>query len=115
MDGFINGRALVEKNGKFGFCCEKGNVCVKLIYDDATSFSENRAAVKIDGKWGFVDKFGNEVIKPQYWEVYSFHEGLAMVMKGVNVAMLIRPANWLFPCNTAMHPALQKALPRFAT
>ena len=56
-----------EKNGKYGFVDEKGNVVVDYKYDDATEFNKyGFAGVKINGVWGAINIKGEVVIEPKY-------------------------------------------------
>ncbi len=58
--GFSEGRALVNKNGKYGYVDYEGNEIIKVVYDDAESFRDGIAKVKKGNKSGYVDRFGNE-------------------------------------------------------
>lgn len=80
---FKEGRALVQKDGKYGFVDKDGTVVIPLIYDDAAQrFEEGTARVKKDRKWGFVDKEGTVVVPLIYDNVaLNFSEGRAMVNK----------------------------------
>lgn len=65
---FINNSLYVsEKNGKYGFVDEKGNIVVDYKYDDATEFNKyGFAGVKSNGVWGAINIKGEEIIKPKY-------------------------------------------------
>lgn len=70
-----------EKNGKYGFVDENGNVVIDYIFDFANSFSEGFAAVRQDYSWGFIDAQGNTVIPFTYDGAWDFVDGLAPVYK----------------------------------
>lgn len=58
---------LSQKDGKYGYIDEKGNVVVDYIYDDATEQNQyGFAAVKKNGTWGSINKQGEIVIEPKY-------------------------------------------------
>lgn len=81
-EGFSEGFARVEKNGKFGFIDKTGKEITPFQYSWALSFSEGFAAVQRGGKWGFIDTTGKEAVSCTYDDVYSFTQGLAAVQKG---------------------------------
>jgi|WetSurMetagenome_2_1015567.scaffolds.fasta_scaffold08178_10 hypothetical protein len=55
---FSEGRAWVEKGGKWGHVDIDGKVTTPIEYDYVMDFSEGRACVKKGGRWGHVDKQG---------------------------------------------------------
>lgn len=72
---FYGERALVKKNGKYGYIDYNGNVIIDLIWDeihsgreyyfmsnDPTVFDINLYLVRKDSKWGFIDYKGEVVI-----------------------------------------------------
>ena len=65
---FINNSLYIsEKNGKYGFVDEKGNVVVDYKYDDATEYNKyGFAGVKINGVWGAINIKGEEIVEPKY-------------------------------------------------
>ena len=63
---FIDGFAVVTKNGKKGYINTNGQEITKCIFDEACDFSEGLAAVKLNGKWGFIDVNGVFVIKNKF-------------------------------------------------
>lgn len=81
VDDCICGLAKVNKDGKFGYVDQNGNVIIPLIYQDAMTFNEGYAAIKLDNKWGFVDSTGKVIISPEYEEAGSFFESLSSVRK----------------------------------
>ena len=70
-----------EKNGKYGFVDENGNVVIDYIFDFADNFSEGLAAVRQEDSWGFIDTQGNTVIPFNYDGAWDFVDGLAPVFK----------------------------------
>lgn len=64
---------------KWGFMDTTGQIIIKPVYDDVSSFSEGYAAVNKNGKWGFIDRTGKVVIQPQFKSAWAFQEGLARI------------------------------------
>ncbi|ADU31968.1 WG repeat-containing protein [Evansella cellulosilytica] len=76
---FVDGLALVSKDGMYGFIDEDGNTVINFEFDYAEPFSDGLALVGIQSNYGFIDKNGEMVINPRYDDAYSFSEGLARV------------------------------------
>jgi hypothetical protein len=58
-DTFIDGLALVKKNGKWGYIDKTGTVVIAPQFDQvvgALGFPEGLAPVKKGGKWGYIAK-----------------------------------------------------------
>lgn len=79
LDGFQDGFAAVEKDGKWMFVDETGANVFGSEWDDVKSFSEGLAGVCRNGEWGYIDTSGNLVIPYCYDYCQKFSEGLAMV------------------------------------
>lgn len=58
---FKDGYARVEKDGKYGFIDENGNISIDIKYDYANDFSNGRAKVELNGQKFEIDKNGNHV------------------------------------------------------
>lgn len=80
-NGFQDGFAAVEKDGKWMFVDETGANVFGSEWDDVKSFSEGLAGVCKDGEWGYIDTSGNLVIPYCYDNCTKLSEGLAMVKK----------------------------------
>jgi hypothetical protein len=81
LDVFFEGRArFKDRNGKFGFLDEKGNILVPPQFDDAFRFNEGLAVVKSQGKWGYIDRSGKIAIPPTFRLASPFYEGRAFVI-----------------------------------
>ena len=74
-----SGWYMVEKDGKWGYVDNEGELAVALQYEVATSFREGMAAVQRDGLWGFVNLQGEEVVPPIYSNAGIFQNGMAIV------------------------------------
>ena len=74
-------RAVVRKDGEYGFIDTSGKEVIACEYDYAGFFSEGRAIVQKGEKWGFIDTSGKEVIAREYDYAGSFSEGRAVVQK----------------------------------
>jgi hypothetical protein len=58
---FSDDRAVVVKDGKWGYIDLNGHVVIKPVYDHAFAFSNGTAIVVIGGKMINIDKEGNEI------------------------------------------------------
>ncbi len=65
-ENFIENRARVKFDGKYGFIDNMGQVKVPIIYDECGFFSNGFVKVKKDGKWGFVNKEGKVIVPIKY-------------------------------------------------
>ena len=85
--------AFKNKDNKWGFINEKGNVVIEPQYVKAKSFSNGLAAVYNGKYWGFIDKSNQLVIEYQYLDAdYFTEDGVCMVSsdKGqYNIILLI--------------------------
>ena len=72
---------LAEKDGKFGFLDEKGDIQIPFIYEDAYNFISGRAEVVEDGKHGIIDINGNILIETENDQIYFFDEGNGLVVE----------------------------------
>ncbi|MDX2249436.1 MAG: WG repeat-containing protein [Bacteroidia bacterium] len=75
---FIEGLALVEYQGKYGFIDTAANL-KGIKYQDARPFSEGRAAVRFNHQWGFINKNLETVIPFRYDNARDFINGRATV------------------------------------
>ncbi|MCL2045104.1 MAG: WG repeat-containing protein [Oscillospiraceae bacterium] len=90
---FVNGRASVSLDKKWGFIDKEGNEVIAPIYDWVTDFtddgitatwlahdpSSSRLPIVSNGKWGYIDKNGEEILPFIYDDAYSFDNGVAVV------------------------------------
>ena len=81
VDGFNEGFARVQKDGKWGYINTKGEQIVECKFDNAWSFNEGFARVQKDGKWGYINTKGEQAIECKFDDVWFFSEGLASVQK----------------------------------
>lgn len=70
-----------EKNGKWGYVNQAGEIIIPFQYDFANDFSEGLAAVRKMYDWGFIDETGNTIIPFMYDGAWDFIDGLAPVFK----------------------------------
>lgn len=72
-----------EKEEKWGYANDMGDVIVEPKYDEVSSEYKNSfiAPVQIGGKWGFVDQEGNVITTLQFDEIESLSNGLIKVKK----------------------------------
>ncbi len=57
---FKEGMAAVQKNGKWGFIDNKGNMVVDFVYDEVESFTNDFALVTVKTTKYYIDKTGKE-------------------------------------------------------
>ena len=63
----------IQKDGKWGFVNNSGEIVVPCKYDLVTELnSYGFAGVKQDGKWGVIDEKGKELVVPVY-EIDSYY------------------------------------------
>ncbi|GAA4318304.1 WG repeat-containing protein [Flaviaesturariibacter amylovorans] len=95
---FYDGRALVQRGGKFGFLDAAGNEVIGAGYVAAGSFSEGLAPVLAGGRWGYIDTNGKETIAPQFAKAGLFSERLAPVQQQGNWGYIDREGTIQIPC-----------------
>jgi hypothetical protein len=82
MSSTKNDRKIVpiERDGKWGFINDVGQVIIPCKYDEVWAFSHGIVRVKLNGRWGFINKEGEEVI-PCIFDDTGFlsDEGLVVV------------------------------------
>lgn len=71
----------IERDGKFGFIDDRGNLRIANRYDDIGEFQEGLAPFKLIGKWGFLNKSDQVIIQPNYDKVSPFRNGLSIVFR----------------------------------
>jgi serine/threonine protein kinase len=77
---FFFERAVVMKNGKYGYVDTNGKLVIPLQYQDAYDFrKEGLALVKKNKLFGFIDKNGKIKINFHYKKAKSFENGKAYV------------------------------------
>ena len=76
---FVNGFAIVELDGRYGFINEEFEEIVSPKYGLAYDFQNGFARVEYNGKWGFINKEGKEIAPLKYDFAEDFYEGLAEV------------------------------------
>jgi len=72
-------RALILKDGRYGYLDNVGNIRISAQYTDARDFSDKRAAVVITGNWAFIDEQEKIKAQPYYSQVFPFKHGAARV------------------------------------
>lgn len=78
---FREGVKSYEKNGKYGFINEKGEVVIPAIYQAVGVFSEGLVKVTINDKDGYINHNGELVIPAIYDFTMYFCQGLAVACK----------------------------------
>ena len=79
---FINGYALVQKDGKYNHIGTDGKLLSEEWWDDAWDFLNGYARVRKDGKSNHIGTDG-KLLSEEWWDgAYSFSNGYAKVCKG---------------------------------
>ena len=81
VDGFNEGFARVQKDGKWGYINTKGEQIVECKFDNAWSFNEGFASVEKDRKWGYINTKGEQIVECKFDDAMDFNEGFAWVKK----------------------------------
>ena len=61
-----------RRDNKWGYCNNKFNIKIPIVYDEALPFSEGYAAVRQGKWWGFIKRNGAQVIECKYQLVFDF-------------------------------------------
>ena len=97
-NGFQDGFAAVEKDGKGMFVDKTGANVFGSEWEDVNSFSEGLAGVCKDGKWGYIDTSGNLVIPYCYDNCAKLSEGFAAVEKDGKWGFINTKNELVIPC-----------------
>ena len=73
------GRALVRRDGLYGFIDRHGREAIAVRYPFACRFHVGRAVVRIGDKYGYIDTEGRQAIPPVFDRAYRFIGGKARV------------------------------------
>ncbi|GAB3975393.1 hypothetical protein GCM10028806_32890 [Spirosoma terrae] len=77
---FVNDRALVCRDGKYGYIDKSGILLVPCQFDEAFDYQKEGLIVKKDGKWLFINGNGETLKTLEYDRIYQ-HDTLYMVRK----------------------------------
>lgn len=94
---YKDGKAMVCKNGKFGFIDKNGKEIIPCKFDSAIPFSEGLAAIEKEGKYGFIDEKGQLAIPVIYENVNIFSGGLASVEKNGKYGYINKKGETVIP------------------
>ena len=103
-DVFHEHLAIIEERGSYGFCNDKGELVIPIMFDDARNFQDGMAAVNIGaeeyyenydidgdtysdeymvgGLWGLINTEGQYIVEPSYDFISRFINGYAIYSKG---------------------------------
>ncbi|WP_299220255.1 WG repeat-containing protein [uncultured Aquimarina sp.] len=91
---FSEGRALVSRNGLYGYIDHSGNEVIECKYGIKTAFSRNSRfseglamvrfnvgddGLKSEDNYGYINKDGDIVFDPQFFYANAFSEGFTMI------------------------------------
>lgn len=80
-ESFIDGKAIVEVDGKFGIINTKGEYIIEPQYDYIESYSCGLACVSKNELYGYIDESGELVVPLEYPRASSMYEdGYAIVL-----------------------------------
>lgn len=79
---FINGLALVAKNGRFGFINTKGEMVIPATYDTGSRFFNGIARMYRDGKPYFINTKGEVLFNHDFQQINLFSEKGFSVVTG---------------------------------
>ncbi|MCR6722189.1 MAG: WG repeat-containing protein [Chitinophagaceae bacterium] len=91
VTGGKDGMSWIQKDGKYGFMNNRGQIIVPAQYESVLGFSEGMAAVKVSEVWGYINALGKIVIPAQYKEAAMFEGGVARVVDTSGRAFYITP------------------------
>lgn len=76
---FHDGLALVELDGRYGYCDRDGNLVVYPCFENAYQFGDGLAPVKL-GSWGYIDTKGDFFVGPCFDMASPFEWGRSEVV-----------------------------------
>ena len=86
---FVDGLVLVEKDGKYGYLNQIGEVVIDFLYDGAESFYNDVAIVKVSGKYFLINKDGKPINNQKYDNLKFDHKGgLYIFMRNTKYGLL---------------------------
>ena len=77
---FVNDKAIVKGNNKFGFIDKNGIQITQLKYDSVQEFKNSFAIIECAGKFSFINENGAEIAPFKYDKVYEYANGFARVI-----------------------------------
>ncbi len=121
--GFNDELIKIEKNGKWGYIDNKGNIIIDFLYEEDRrmefdkylkinidsldalpkaslrnlgNFNDGLVSFQKDSLWGFLNKSNEIVIQPKFKEVKDFSEGVAGVsLDGIKWGFIDKKSNFL--------------------
>lgn len=79
---YVEGYILLEKNGKYGYMDELGNIKIPLEYDFAENFSNGLAIVAAEHGYGVIDKENYQILPLKYDTVQIFGDKIYVTEDG---------------------------------
>lgn len=95
---FCCGRALVKRNGKFGFIDIFGKETIPCEYDGAYSFWDYLACVEKDGFWGIINIDGEAVVPCTYGYLCVLGNGRILIKSRGKYGLLDYVGKTVVPC-----------------
>ncbi len=78
---FFESKAVIIKNGKYGYINTKGNIIIPCKFDYASSFINGMAKVKMNKKYGLINDKGFLICPCIFEEIYPTEDSFAWVEK----------------------------------
>lgn len=87
---FLNGLAMVTKDGQRGAIDKRGRTVIPFQYELSLPLQEGRIPFQQDGKWGYLSAAApyEVVIPAQYERVTGFNNGLAVAYDGTDAFLI---------------------------
>ncbi len=83
-DQFSEGKARVQKNGKWGYINKKGATIIETQFSLCYNFSEGLAPVSLKNNlWGLIDSSGKFVLQPMYYDITSAFAGVVCTQQNM--------------------------------
>ena len=83
LGSFIDGLAIVKRNGLSGFINKLGIEVIPCQFDSVDEFRDGLACVKRNGKYGFIDKNGKEIISCEHAYSGNFSEDFCPIYPSI--------------------------------
>jgi len=83
-DQFSEGKARVQKNGKWGYINKKGAFIIQPQFSLCYNFSEGLAPASLKNNlWGLIDSSGKFVLQPLYYNITSVFAGVVCTQQNL--------------------------------
>jgi hypothetical protein len=91
-----------EKDGKYGYEDDNGNVMIEAKFDEADIFENGIATVKIGELHGLINAKGDYILQPIYDFIYPETDGMILIQKGDLMGFALRDGTIKIPIQYMM-------------